>query len=63
MHNNRYSFAGPLKGLTDPETIHECTINGGDSGLVIIWSGNEYSRRKSWISADEDASLSLERMR
>lgn len=63
MHRQRHSIAGPTKGITNPEEIHMYEIEGGDGGAVFLWSGNEYTRDKTWISGDEKAVLDLSEMR
>lgn len=60
MRKERYSFAGPTKGVTDPETIHMYNLEEGDEGAILIWDGNEHSRAKTWISGDEDTMVDLE---
>lgn len=66
-----YSFAGEAKGKTDPDDIHVTNVTGGDCGvegcmkdncehLVIMWSGGEYSKDDSWISATEKHVIDLE---
>lgn len=66
-----YSFAGEAKGKTDPDDVNITTVEGGDCGidgclkdncehLVIMWSGGEYSKGRSWISANTKYVIDLE---
>ena len=66
-----YSYAGPSRGQDNPEDIRVADVDEecGDvehrrdhdpTCLVIIWSGNEYSSHRSWISADKDSRVNLE---
>jgi hypothetical protein len=70
----RYSsFAGPARGLSDPEDVYvydigdEDTVMNGPTPnrdhLVLMWSGREYSKNHTWISAEDKAVLSLEECR
>jgi len=64
-----YSFAGPARGLTDPEEIHAYDVGDEASNMtngsherdhfVLMWSGNEYSKNKTWISAADNSTLNL----
>lgn len=68
-----YSFAGPARGKTDPEEVHEWEVEGecfidnmdphGEPHTVMMWSGNEYSKNHTWIAAEEDAVIDLEQVR
>lgn len=67
------SYAGASRGTEDPEDVISVDVNEdtecpedrcGKTGthLVIIWTGNEYSRRNTWISASTDSTTMLEDM-
>lgn len=65
-----YSYAGPERGSGNPEDIRVVRVNGDDCPnercersephLVIMWSGNEYSKNHSWISATTEYTINLE---
>lgn len=66
-----YSFAGPEKGTVNPDEIEvynisECEneraklVATTQASTIIQWDGSEYSRRLTWIMADEDSILDLE---
>lgn len=69
----RYSYAGESRGKTDPdETWHidvdeSCDIDECDGDdcdhVVIAWTGDEYNLAHTWISAEEDSVIDLEKAR
>jgi hypothetical protein len=63
MRKHRYSFAGPTKGVTDPDSIIMYNLEESDEGAILIWDGNGYNRARTWISGDEDAVFDLSEMR
>jgi hypothetical protein len=71
MSTDYYSYAGDARGRSDPDDIYAVNVN--DDGqceiercdctcdhFVIMWSGQEYSKNHTWISACEDDFVSLE---
>lgn len=66
-----YSFAGDVRGTTDPEDVYffevseeDCDIRGcvrsNCSHYVLMWSGNEYSKNHTWIACDKKYVVNLE---
>jgi hypothetical protein len=68
-----YSFAGPGCGADDPDDVVVVVVNEDNCPrgrcpeegvhLVLMWSGDSYSKQNTWISADEDTYQKLEDMR
>lgn len=68
-----YSYAPAGSGVTDPNGVWEVNVDEDacpegkcpEDGvhLVMIWTGEEYSRRNAWISASDDSFTELEEMR
>jgi hypothetical protein len=71
MHN--FSYAGAGAGGEDPDDVTVVLVNEdncpkdrcGEDGvhLVIMWQGDEYSNRNTWISAEEGTYTDLDDMR
>lgn len=68
-----HSYAGAGAGGEDPEDVFVVVVDEencprercAEDGLhlVLMWSGDSYSKQNTWISADEDAYQRLEDMR
>jgi len=69
----RYSFAGRSRGTDDPQNIRVMAVNAkadcpierfkGDMSephTIIMWSGGEYSKRNTWISATDEYLIDIE---
>lgn len=67
----RYSYAGPSRGGSNPEDIRIIRVNAKENcpnprcersepHTIIMWSGNEYSKNHTWISAPETNTINLE---
>lgn len=69
-----YSFAGEARGIANPEDVF-CTHVSGDGcdvagcvkdncdHTVIMWSGNGYSKKHTWIAAEDDYVIDLDKSR
>lgn len=60
---NKYSFAGPTKGKTDPKTIQLYNFEADEEGSILIWDGNEHDRADTWISGDDECWIDLDDVR
>lgn len=71
MSTQYYSFAGSTKGKSDPQETFCVDVEGEDCGVdgclkdncqhtVIMWSGNEYSKKDTWIAGTEKSVINLE---
>lgn len=68
-----YSYAGETRGTDDPEDIYavhveddECDVDRCPCKMdhfVLMWSGNEYSKDHTWISASENDVVDLSEIR
>lgn len=65
-----YSYSGPGMGVEDPQNIHVVKVNGEQCDietcladheyLNIMWTGEQYSKSNTWISADMNTVQDLE---
>lgn len=66
-----YSFASSSRGNEDPEETFEIEVSGDDcdvrgcvredcSHIVLMWSGNQYSKDHTWIACDDEYMINLE---
>ena len=62
------SVAGPGEGIEAPEDITAVDVHTnevshgspkGESGLVVLWDGNEHDFKSSWIMCEHDAVFDL----
>jgi hypothetical protein len=69
-----YSIAVKGAGTDDPEDISVLDYEGTECPLdhctdnrcnhhILIWQGNEYSRRNAWIAIDNDSMRELQSYR
>lgn len=70
-----YSYSPAGQGTGDPDEINvvsvdedegtcdnlHCGIDG--EHLVVMWTGDEYSRHNAWISAEDSSVIDLEEAR
>jgi len=62
------SNAGPGEGIDEPERVDILTVEEsedshgsplGESGLIVVWSGNGYDSKDSWIMCPSEMVCNL----
>jgi len=60
QHKSRASSG---HGTENPEDVHHTHIEDGTERLLLMWSGNGYTKAETWISAQSDTIRNLEEYR
>lgn len=58
-----YSYSGAGRGVDDPEQVHIVNVDEDMGYMVLVWVGEEYSRRNAWFMAENEDLVNLEENR